>query len=103
MANRPSTMTTLCLINSIQPGLFLGALARSGEERRKAPAAHNSKIIHGIEMKFGRVVESRKLINLVQFNWRMTSSLRHNDVITVEILDFHEILPIKIRKAYRCF
>ena len=29
----------------------------------------------------------------------MTSSLLHNDVITVEILDFYEILPIKIRKV----
>ena len=28
-------------------------------------AAHNSKIIHGNEMKFGKVVESHKLINLV--------------------------------------
>ena len=29
------------------------------------PAAHNSKTIHGMEVKFGRVVESHKLINLV--------------------------------------
>ena len=29
------------------------------------PAAHNSKTIHGIEMKFGRVVENHKLINLL--------------------------------------
>ena len=29
------------------------------------PAAHNSKTIHGIERKFGRVVENHKLINLV--------------------------------------
>ena len=29
------------------------------------PVAHNSKIIHGIEMKFGRVVENHKLINSV--------------------------------------
>ena len=28
------------------------------------PAAYNSKIIHGIEMKFGRAVEKHKLINL---------------------------------------
>ena len=28
-------------------------------------AAQNSKAIHGIEMKFGRVVENHKLINLV--------------------------------------
>ena len=56
------------------------------------PAAHNSKTIHGIEMKFGRVVENHKLISFVQSNWQMMSSLRHNDVITV-------ILPIKIRKV----
>ena len=29
------------------------------------PAAHNSKTIHGIERKFGGVVENHKLINLV--------------------------------------
>ena len=29
------------------------------------PAAHNSKTIHGIETKFGTVVENHKLINLV--------------------------------------
>ena len=28
------------------------------------PAAHNSKTIDGIEIKFGRVVENYKLINL---------------------------------------
>ena len=32
------------------------------------PAAHNSKTIHGIEMKFGRVVENHKLINSAYFN-----------------------------------
>ena len=35
------------------------------------PAAHNSKTTHGIEMKFGWLVENRKL-----FNWC--------DLITVE-------------------
>ena len=29
------------------------------------PVVHNSKTVHGIEMKFGRVVENHKLINLV--------------------------------------
>ena len=28
------------------------------------PAAHYSKTIHGIEMKFGMVVENHKLINV---------------------------------------
>ena len=63
------------------------------------PAAHNSKTLNGIGTKFGRIVENHKLINLVKFNWQMTSALRHNDVITVEILDFYEILPIKITKV----
>ena len=31
----------------------------------KVPAAHNSKTVHGIEMKLGRIVENHKLINLV--------------------------------------
>ena len=44
------------------PGLFGGAWARG---RGGVPAAHNSKTIHGFEMKFGRVVENHKLINLV--------------------------------------
>ena len=44
-------------------GFFWGAWARGGG--RKVPAAHKSETIHGIEMKFGRVVENHKLINLV--------------------------------------
>ena len=32
------------------------------------------------------------------FNWRMTSSLHHNDVITVKILSFTKISPIKEEK-----
>ena len=47
------------------------------------PTAYNSKTVRGIEMKFGRVVDNHKLIN---------------EVITVEILDFYEILSIKIGK-----
>ena len=31
----------------------------------EVPAAYNSKIIHDIEMKFGRVVENHKPINLM--------------------------------------
>ena len=64
------------------------------------PAAHNSKTIHVVEMKFGRVVGNHKLINLVQFNKQMTSSLRHNGVLTVEILDFYESSQ-SILKKYR--
>ena len=41
---------------------FLGAWARGG---RGVPAAHNSKTIHGIEIKFGMVIENHKLIKLV--------------------------------------
>ena len=49
------------------PGLK-GAWARGGEGGRgggKVSAAHNSKTIHGIEMKFCKVIENHKLINLV--------------------------------------
>ena len=46
------------------PGFFWGAWAGGGGGQ-KVPAAHNSKTIHGTEMKFGRVVENHKLINLV--------------------------------------
>ena len=38
----------------------------------EVPAAHNSKIIHGIEIKFGRVVENHELLiwcNLIG-KWR---------------------------------
>ena len=55
--------------NPIWPGLFLGAWARGEGEGRKVSAAHKSKTIHGIDIKFGRVVENHKLINLVEFNW----------------------------------
>ena len=37
------------------------------------PTAYNSKTINDNEMKFVGVVEDHKLINLVWFNWRMTS------------------------------
>ena len=37
------------------------------------PATHNSKTINENGMKFGRVVENHKVINLVRFNWLMTS------------------------------
>ena len=50
-------------------------------------------------MKSGGVVESQKLINLVQFNWYMTSLLRHNDVITViTVRVLTKILLIKVEK-----
>ena len=63
------------MFNPIRPGLFLGAWSRAmggggglgwgeGGRLEKVPAAHNSKSIHGIEMKSGRVVRNHKLINL---------------------------------------
>ena len=48
--------------------LFLG---RGG---RKVPAHHNSKTIHGIEIKFGTVVENHKLINLVSLSFSLSVS-----------------------------
>ena len=62
------------------------------------PAAYISKTINGIEINFGKVVEKQR-INLLLFNWQMTPPLRHNDVTTIENLEFYEILPIKIRKV----
>ena len=52
--------------------LRVAQLGGGGGGGRKVPAAYNSKTINDIEAN-----------NLVWFNWRMTSSLRHNDVITV--------------------
>ena len=58
---------------------------------------HISKAIHANEKKFGRVLEYHKRIDLVLFDWHVMSSSRHNDVITIGILDFYQILPIKIK------
>ena len=45
---------------------YFGCLVRGGGGKGwKVSAAYNSKTIHDIEMKFGRVVENYKLINLV--------------------------------------
>ena len=59
------------------------------------PAACNYKTIHGVEMKFGRILDNQKLIDLVFFIWQLTPILCHYDEITVEILDFYEILLTK--------
>ena len=54
-----------------RPGYFEGAWAREdgggggGWDRKCLQAAYNSKTIHGIEMKFGRVVGNHKLIDSV--------------------------------------
>ena len=56
------------LFTPIWPGFFwVPGPGRGGGERggRKVSMAHNSKTIHGIEMKFGRVVENHKHSNLV--------------------------------------
>ena len=52
------------------------------------PAAHNSKTIHGIEMKFDKAVENHKLVNLVLFNWQITSLLCYNDIIIIKFWIF---------------
>ena len=45
------------------PGFF--SCLGPGEGRGGGDGPHNSKIIRGIEMKFGGIVENHKLINLV--------------------------------------
>ena len=57
---------------------------------RKVPAAYNSKTINDNEVKFGGVVKDHELINSLLVNWRMTSSLHHNDIITVKNLSFYK-------------
>ena len=73
----------IALINPILPRLFEGDAAWGGGG---VPAGYNSKTINDNEMKLGGVVKDYYLINLVWFNWRITSSLHHNDVITVKIV-----------------
>ena len=51
-----------------RPGLFFwvpSPVGGGGGGGRKVPTAHNSKTVHGIETKFGRIIENHKLINLV--------------------------------------
>ena len=67
------------------------------------PAASNSNAINDNEMKLGGVVKDHQLINLVLFNWRMTSLLRNSDVITVKILSFYKIFTSQRRNVYRRF
>ena len=61
--------------------------------------AHNFTAIIENKMKFGRVVENHKLMNLVSFNCHMMSSLRHNDVITVKIWNFYKNLANRSREV----
>ena len=67
------------------------------------PAAHNCKTINDNEMKFVGIVQDHKLINLVWFNWHTTSSLRHNDIITVKIFSFYKNFLSQSRKVERRF
>ena len=55
------------------------------------PAAYSSKTNNDSEMKFAAAVKDHKLINFVWFNWRITSSLHYDDVITVKMLSFFKI------------
>ena len=48
------------------------------------PAAHNSKIIHGIEMKFGRVAENHKL---TLFHWDVVFKTSNN-FITLKLKSY---------------
>ena len=63
------------------------------------PAAYNSKTINDNEMNLGGVVKDHLLINLVLFNWCMTSFC-HNDIITVKILSFCKKFTNQRRKVY---
>ena len=85
------------LSKPILPGLFEDGCT-CGEGGGGGPAAHYSKNINDNDKKFIGVVENYKLINLVSFNCHMTSLLRHNDVITVEICSFYKNLPIQVKK-----
>ena len=64
------------------------------------PAAYiSSKTINDNKMKFAGVVKDYQLMNLVWFNWHMTSSLRHNEVITAKILSFYKNFTSQRRKV----
>ena len=62
------------------------------------PAGYNSKTINDNEIKVGGVVKDHYLINLVYFNWRMTS-LHHNDVKSVKILNLNTNFTNQRRKV----
>ena len=51
----------------------------------------------------GLAAENHKLINLMQFNWHATLSIRHNDVITAKISGFYKILLIETEKFINVF
>ena len=78
---------------------MVARLAIGGGGGQKVLGAYNSKSINNNEMKFGEVVNDHKLINFVWFNWRVTSSLHHNDVITVKILSCYKNFTNQGRKA----
>ena len=83
----------LTLFGAIWSGHFEGGSAWGwwwGEGGGEVPAAYNSKTISENEIKFVGVVENHRLINLVLFNWLMTSSLRHNDIINVQVFSFRK-------------
>ena len=71
---------------------------RGGGWGEGVPAANNSKAISDKETKIGRIVENHRLINLMLFNWLMTSSLSHNDVINAKIFSFRKIFLIKVEQ-----
>ena len=54
----------VCKNNEVSP-IRLGFFWVPGPGGGEVPASRFSKTIHGIRMKFGRVVENHKLINLV--------------------------------------
>ena len=86
------TLVGLCFFLRVAQ---LGRRCGGGEG---VPAANNSKAISDKETKIGWIVENHRLINLMLFNWLMTSSLSHNDVINAKIFSFRKIFLIKVEQ-----
>ena len=80
----------------------MARLGGGGGGGREVPAAYCPKTINDSEMKFAAAVKDHKLINFLWFNWRITSSLHYDDVITVQIFlvfsKFSAIKGVKFRE-----
>ena len=61
------------LLTLFRLGFLRVAQLGGGGGGRKVPTAYSSKTINDNKVKLGGVVKDHELINLVWFNWRMTS------------------------------